>query len=74
MKNKKEVINTDLIDEFIKNNKLSRYEFCSLCKVPYSVLEQIYNDDYNFDIIYFFKIAYKINIHPAQMFKMIDDK
>ena len=53
----KNIIQTELIDEFLVTNKISVDEFCQNAKISKSDLKKIYNKNLDFDIEVLFKIA-----------------
>lgn len=65
MKNK---IKSDLIENFIKENNLSKSKFCEMCKISQSTLNKIMTNSENFRIIALFKIARVLKIQVYQMF------
>ena len=65
MKNK---IKSDLIENFIKDNNLSKSKFCEMCKISQSTLNKIMTNSENFRIIALFKIARVLKIQVYQMF------
>ena len=65
MKNK---INIEIIEKFIKENKISKTAFCKMCKISLSTLNKIMTNDDSFRIIALFKIAKVIKVQVFQMF------
>ena len=65
MKNK---IKSDLIENFIKENNLSKRKFCEMCKISQSTLNKIMTNSENFRIIALFKIARVLKIQVFEMF------
>ena len=61
--------NTEIIEEYIIKNSLSKKQFCKLCKIDCYVLDKILDGKANFKIHYLFKIAEKINIEIYELFK-----
>ena len=64
----KNTIKTELIENFIKDNNLSKSKFCKLCKISQSTLNKIMTNSKNFRIIALFKIARVLKIQVYQMF------
>lgn len=64
----KNTIKTELIKNFIKENKLSKSKFCEMCKISQSTLNKIMTSNENFRIIALFKIARVLKIQVYQMF------
>ena len=64
----KNTIKTELIENFIKENNLSKSKFCKMCKISQSTLNKIITNNENFRIIALFKIARVLKIQVYQMF------
>lgn len=64
----KNTIKTELIENFIKENDLSKSKFCEMCKISQSTLDKIMTNSENFRIIALFKIARVLKIQVYQMF------
>ena len=64
----KNTIKTELIENFIKENKLSKSKFCEMCKISQSTLNKIMTSNENFRIIALFKIARVLKIQVFEMF------
>lgn len=64
----KNTIKTELIENFIKDNNLSKSKFCKMCKISQSTLNKIITNNENFRIIALFKIARVLKIQVYQMF------
>ena len=64
----KNTIKTELIENFIKDNNLSKSKFCEMCKISRSTLNKIMTNSENFRIIALFKIARVLKIQIYQMF------
>ena len=64
----KNTIKTELIENFIKENNLSKSKFCEMCKISQSTLDKIMTSNENFRIIALFKIARVLKIQVYQMF------
>lgn len=64
----KNTIKTELIENFIKDNNLSKSKFCKMCKISQSTLDKIMTNNENFRIIALFKIARVLKIQVYQMF------
>ena len=61
-------IKTELIENFIKENNLSKCKFCKMCKISQSTLNKIITNNENFRIIALFKIARVLKIQVFEMF------
>ena len=64
----KNTIKTVLIENFIKDNNLSKSKFCKMCKISQSTLNKIITNNENFRIIALFKIARVLKIQVFEMF------
>ena len=66
----KKVYNVDLINNFLWENKLTKKEFCKMCKISSSSLSKILNNELNIGIIVLFKIARVMNLEIKDFFKV----
>ena len=64
----KNTIKTELIENFIKENNLSKSKFCEMCKISQNTLNKIMTNSENFRIIALFKIARVLKIQVFEMF------
>ena len=64
----KNTIKTELIENFINDNNLSKSKFCKMCKISQSTLNKIMINSENFRLIALFKIARVLKIQVYQMF------
>ena len=64
----KNTIKTKLIENFIKENNLSKSKFCKMCKINQIRLNKIMTNSENFKIIVLFKIARVLKIQVFEMF------
>jgi predicted transcriptional regulator len=64
MKNK---FKKEIIDNYLKDNKISKTRFCKLCSISPYTLKKILNNE-NYEISALFKIAKVIEIQVYQMF------
>ena len=65
----KNTIKIELIENFIKENNLSKSKFCEMCKISQSTLNKLITNNENFRIIALFKIARVLKVN---FFKMIN--
>ena len=63
----KNEINIEKIQNYIKENNLSKSKFCELCKIGSNTLDRILNNK-NFKITALFKIARQMNIYIKDLF------
>ncbi len=61
-------IKIKLIENYIKENRLSKNKFCKICKISLSTLNKILANKNNFKLIALFRIAKVIKIEIYQMF------
>ena len=64
----KNTIKIEIIEKFMRENKISKTKFCKMCKISSNTLNKIMAKDDNFGIIALFKIAKVIKIQVYQMF------
>lgn len=64
----KNTIKTELIENFIKDNNLSKSKFCKMCQISQSTLDKIMTNGENFKIIALFKIARVLKIQVFEIF------
>ncbi len=64
MKNK---FKKEIIDNYLKENKISKTRFCKLCGISPYTLKKILNNE-NYEISALFKIAKVIEIKVFQIF------
>ena len=61
-------IRTEIIEEYRKENKLSKSEFCRICKMGLRTYEKIMIGDYNYDVKVIFRISKLLQIPIHQLF------
>ena len=61
-------INTKLIDDYIKDNNLSKKEFCKLCGISQQILRKILRNQQNFYMTALFKVARTFKLHIHELF------
>ena len=57
----------EIIESYLKENKISKTKFCKLCGISYCTLEKIRNNK-NYRIGALFKIAKVVKIQVYQVF------
>lgn len=62
------MIKTELIINYLNKEKLSKTAFCKKCKISYSTLNKILNNEENYNLIALFKIAKILNIRICEIF------
>ena len=63
----KTLVKKELIDEYIRKNKLTKTQFCKLCNVDIRTLRNIYSGDIDFQIIFLFRVARRLNVGIGQL-------
>lgn len=61
------MIKTELINNYLKENKLSKSKFCEPCKIYPSTLKRILNNE-NVSLISVFKVSKVLKVKIHQMF------
>ena len=61
-------INTKLIREYIKKNKLTVAEFCRRCSISQNIYYKLFSDTANFSVKSIFKIAFGMKVPIKDMF------
>lgn len=59
---KTNIIKTEMITSYIKENKLSKAKFAEMCKLSVNTLNKILNNQTNVYVIALFKIAKVLNM------------
>jgi len=67
-------IKTSLINKFMRENNINKREFCKLSKISHSALNKIYNNDFDFDIVYLFRVCKTIKVELRDIFEEIEVK
>ena len=62
------IIKTEIIENYLKENNISKYKFCKLCNVSRNIFDKIMANDTNFGIKALFKIARILNIEAHELF------
>lgn len=63
----KKYVKTEIIENFIKENSLSKTKFCKMCKISPSTLKKIMTEDTDFGVVALFKIARVLNVHIREL-------
>lgn len=66
----KQIINTDLVFNYLKENNLTKTQFCKLCKITSSTLNKVLNNKHNLKLRTLFKIARQLNVKISELFKI----
>ena len=65
----KKYIKTEIIENFLKENNLSKTKFCKECRISYSTLmKHMYGDPSNCGITCIFRIAKRMKIEAYELF------
>jgi len=67
----KEKLRTDLINRYMKENNITKREFCKLCKISHSQLKRMYKNDFDFYIESLYKVCKILNVELKDMFKVV---
>ena len=62
------IFNTQIVKDYIKNNKLTVKQFCENCKISYYSYRQFMNDDLKISVPKVFRMARIIGVHLCFMF------
>ncbi len=65
MKNK---FKTEIIENYLKENKISKTKFCKLCGITLSTLMRIMNNE-NYRVSALFKISKELKLQVYKMFR-----
>lgn len=64
--NNEKMFKTEILDEFLVKNKISKSKFCKFCKISPKTLKRVYAQDLYLKIRVVQKIAKIIGIKPSQ--------
>ena len=70
----KKIFNTEIIERYLKENDISKKEFCLACKIPLSTLNKIFKHNTDFDIVHLFRLAFYLNIEVKDLFQKNEPK
>ncbi|MDE7454886.1 MAG: helix-turn-helix transcriptional regulator [Clostridia bacterium] len=62
------IIDTNLIEEYMIKNNMSKKEFCARCKISTHTFDKICKQQTDYNIIALFKIARLMNLHIKDLF------
>ena len=62
------LINTELIINFMKENSLTKTQFAKLCRIGVGTLNRVLSNCENIDVIVLFKIAKAMKVQCYQLF------
>ena len=63
----KNIVKTEMISNFIKENKLTKREFAEKCGIKVWNLRKVLSRQINFDVVYLFKIAKFMNMQVCNL-------
>ena len=69
MKNIKNLVKTEKILNFIKENKLTKREFAEKCGINVWNLRKVLSGNANFDAVYLFKIAKFMKVQISRLLR-----
>ena len=64
----KNLIKTEIIENYMQKNNISKARFCKLCNISVSTLNKILCNNTNIELIALFRIAKVIDLQVYQMF------
>ncbi len=64
-----DLINVGLISEYMSKNNLTKKEFCKKCGISLYLLNKIFNQQENANIVALFKIARIMNLPICEFFR-----
>ena len=64
----KNSVNTEMIKSYMKDNNISKTQFCKTCKISIGTLNKILSGDMNFAINALWKISHVLGIRMCQLF------
>lgn len=62
-------IKTELIENFLKSNNMTKTKFCEICKISLPTLNKIFKNQFNFKLTALFKVARALGINSYEMFE-----
>lgn len=62
-------IDTGFLENYLKDNKLSKTAFCKKCKISAKTFEKIISGQTNFRLVAIFRIAHALDIDFRVLFK-----
>lgn len=62
-------IKTELIDDYLLLNKLTKTQFCKICGISYTSLQNVYKQNFGSYITTIFKIIKVIKVTPKIFFE-----
>lgn len=68
------IINTDLVINYIKKEKLTKRGFCKRCGISENSLRKVLNEQTNVFLSTIFKIIRELNISFSELFRVKDKK
>ena len=68
MKFNEKIIKTEIIENYRKENNLTKKDFCKLCKIGTHTYQRLLTNQ-NFNITALIKIANVMNIHACKLFE-----
>lgn len=64
----KNLVNTEIIKNYLKENKLSKENFCKQCKICLETLNRILDNESEISLVSLFKIAVQMNVNFHELF------
>lgn len=64
----KKIFKTDLITDYMKQNALTKNDFCNVCNISAKEYDMLFNQDCEIELLTLFKIAKFFKIHVKDLF------
>lgn len=65
----KTYIKNELVENFIKERKMSKSAFCKLCGISYCTYLKIMRDDISVTLLSLLKISRAMNVHISKLIR-----
>ena len=62
------IYNTNLLNEYLKSNKISKSAFCRKCQLSDVILKKFYEHNANISVVQLFKIARQLNVSISNLY------
>lgn len=62
------MIKTEVIKIYLKENELSKSAFCKKCKISFTTLKKVLEQDTSYNLVALFKIAHVLKIRVCELF------
>lgn len=65
----KNLIKTEIIENYLQENNLSKTKFCKMCGISHSTFRKIMDNDSNSSLVALFKVVKVMKIHLYEIFR-----